>query len=173
MAACTRSSIVQVSEVLRLVGRLFYDGCVAPKLPVFESEKPLLVHKHELHTYPETIITVGHRTNIRTYTVVVQPFRCWCAKNVRRSKKRTVELSSEKDPGPSKKPPKRQVMKSTFKKRQREHDRQYSTLSWLRCVRFQIGDVIRTWWISQSSVAVSHENLDVECSSSFVLKAFQ
>ena len=27
---------------------------------------------------------------------------------------------------------------------------------------FQIGDVIRTWRISQSSVAVSHENLDVE-----------
>ena len=27
---------------------------------------------------------------------------------------------------------------------------------------FPIGDVIRTWQISQSSVAVSHENLDVE-----------
>ena len=27
---------------------------------------------------------------------------------------------------------------------------------------FQIGDFIRTWRISQSSAAVSHENLDVE-----------
>ena len=27
---------------------------------------------------------------------------------------------------------------------------------------FQIGDIIRTWQISQSSVTVSHKNLDVE-----------
>ena len=27
---------------------------------------------------------------------------------------------------------------------------------------FKIGDVIRTWRISQNSVAVSHENLDVD-----------
>ena len=47
--------------------------------------------------------------------------------------KHTVESSSEKDPGPSKKAPKRQVTKSTFEKWQREHERQYSMLSWLRC----------------------------------------
>lgn len=44
----------------------------------------------------------------------------------------TRELSSE-DPGPSKKAPKRQVTKSTFEKWQREHERQHSTVSWLRC----------------------------------------
>ena len=47
--------------------------------------------------------------------------------------KHTVELSSEKDPGPSKKAPKRQVTKSAFEKWQREHKRQYSTLSWFCC----------------------------------------
>ena len=45
--------------------------------------------------------------------------------------KHTVELSSEKDPGRSKKAPKWQVTKSTFEKWQREHEQQYSILSWL------------------------------------------
>ena len=40
VAACTRSSVVQVTEGFRLVGRLFYDGCVAPKLPVLKVKSP-------------------------------------------------------------------------------------------------------------------------------------
>ena len=38
---------------------------------------------------------VGHRTNIRMYTVVVRLFRCWCAKDVHRSKAYRVTVQQE------------------------------------------------------------------------------
>ena len=71
---------------------------------------------------------VGHRTKVRTYTCNCCSIICWSDRTSERTCKRSISEPSSACPSK-----KRKVMNATFQKWQRQYERDYQTLSWLRC----------------------------------------
>ena len=87
------------------------------------------------------IITVGQRTKIRAHALSVRPFVVLDYQNVFRKKVSccllfyVVLVTCRRAVPAQKKTKGRQFTKATFDKWQKEHEREYRTLTWLRCGR--------------------------------------